>query len=344
MSITPRPITAASSTADDSAHERASENAPTSASDKTNTGGEPTSGQPLQPRPLSFWVKVLPFFTSAVFFISGLFAVFAPIPLLFLNLRSGRGLALAAVLTNGALVFYAGGVLSLCAYAVFVAVLALSLAEFLRAKKGVEVSAGLTLLSMLLLAGLMVGWFSHIHQVNPWVTVKAHVSSTVDYLSHNVPEGTFTDPAEVDDWKQSVVTEFPSAIAVFALIMVWVSLVAVLRGNPAGVREKLGIDLSYFKKWRSPSWLVWPTIVSGFFLIVDVPHVSDVSLNVFKFLMAIYTIHGLSILSFFFDLWNVRGAFRAIGYLISIFVMMPLLLSLGFFDLWFDFRAKFKTV
>jgi len=57
--------------------------------------------------------------------------------------------------------------------------------------------------------------------------------------------------------------------------------------------------------------------------------------------MAIYTIHGLSILSFFFDLWNVRGIFRAIGFLISVFVMMPLLLSLGFFDLWFDFRAKF---
>jgi hypothetical protein len=47
-------------------------------------------------------------------------------------------------------------------------------------------------------------------------------------------------------------------------------------------------------------------------------------------------------LSFFFDLWNIRGFFRAAGYLVSVFVMMPLLLSLGFFDLWFDFRAKFR--
>jgi hypothetical protein len=296
---------------------------------------------PLTPRKVPTWLRIVPFFISAVFFLSGVFAVFAPVPLLFLNLRNGRGWGLAAVITNGLLVFAAGGVVSLCAYAVFVAILALSLAEFLRAKNSVEASAGMTLLSMLLVASLMVAWFSHIHQVNPWTTLREHVSSMVDYLSHNVPEGTFNDATEVDDWKQSVLVEFPSAIAVFALVMVWVSLISALRGNPGGLREKLGIDISFFKKWRSPSWLVWPTILAGFFLIVDAGKVSDVSLNVFKFLMAIYTIHGLSCLSFFFDLWNVRGFFRAVGFLISIFVMMPLLLSLGFFDLWFDFRAKF---
>jgi hypothetical protein len=325
MAMTPNQVTASSAT-DESAQSRVT---------------EPTTGQPPAPRRVPFLIRIIPFFVSAIFFLSGVFAVFAPIPLLFLNLRSGRKWGLAAVLTNGALVFFAGGPVSLCVYAVFVAVLALSLAEFLRAKNSVETSAGMTLLSMLLLASLMVGWFSHIHHVNPWVTVKDHVASMVDYLSQNVPQGTFSDTAEVDDWKQNVLVEFPSAIAVFALVMVWASLVAVLRANPAQVREKLGIDISYFKKWRSPSWLVWPTIITGFFLIVDVGHVSEVSLNVFKFLMAIYTIHGLSILSFFFDLWNVRGFFRAVGFLISVFVMMPLLLSLGFFDLWLDFRAKF---
>jgi hypothetical protein len=330
MATSPNPVTASSQ----SDENRMTGQAP-------GTAG-PAMG-PIAPRKLPVWLRVVPFFISAVFFLSGVFAIFAPVPLLFLNLRSGRGWALAAVLTNCVLVFAAGGVVSLCAYAVFVAILALSLAEFLRAKNSVEMSAGMTLLSMLLLASMMVAWFSHIHHVNPWVTLREHVASAVDYLSQNVPQGTFNDAAEVDDWKQSVLVEFPSAIAVFALVMVWVSLVSALRGNPGGLREKLGIDISFFKKWRSPSWLVWPTILTGFFLIVDAGRVSDVSLNVFKFLMAIYTIHGLSILSFFFDLWNVRGFFRAVGFLISIFVMMPLLLSLGFFDLWFDFRAKFGT-
>jgi hypothetical protein len=330
MSTTQNPITA-STPVDESTGVRT-----------TESEGQPTSGRPLTPRRVPFWVRVAPFFISAVLFLSGVFAVFAPIPLLFLNLRSGRLLALLAVLTNCALVFFAGGSMSLSTYAVFVAILAISLPEFLRKRNSVEASAGLTLLSMFLLGGVLVGWFSHIHHVNPWSELKNHVSSFVDYLSQNVPQGTFNDPSEIDDWKQSVLIEFPSAIAVFALMMVWVSLVTVLRVNPSGVRDKLGLDSSFFKRWRSPSWLVWPTIVAGFFLIVDAGHASEAALNVFKFLMAIYTIHGLSILSSFFDLWNVRGIFRAIGFLISIFVMMPLLLSLGFFDLWFDFRAKFR--
>lgn len=304
--------------------------------------GQPGKQKTLLPRQVPAWVRVFPFFTSALFFLSGLFAVFAPIPLLILNLRSGRMLGLLAVLTNCAVVYYAGGSLSVCAYAVFVVVLSSALAELLRAKVSIETAATVTLVSMFLVGGAALGWFAHVHHVNAWDEVRTQISAAVDLLGKSAPQGAMTSPADVEDWKQGVLVEFPSALAVFALVMVWVNLVAVLRINPLGIREKLGLDISFLKKWRSPQWLVWPTIATGLFLVVDAGRVSEVSLNVFKFLMAIYTIQGLSILSFFFDLWNVRGFFRAAGYLVSIFVMMPLLLSLGFFDLWFDFRAKFS--
>lgn len=304
--------------------------------------GQPGKQKALFPRSAPVWTRVFPFFTSALFFLSGIFAVFAPIPLLILNLRSGRLLGLLAVLTNGALIYYAGGTVSLCAYVVFVTVLSVTLAELLRAKVSVEAAAVTTLFSMFLVGGALLGWFAHVHHVNAWNEVRSQVSAAVDLLGKNAPQGALSTPADVEDWKQGVLLEFPSALAVFALVMVWVNLVAVLRINPQGIREKLGLDLTFFKKWRSPQWLVWPTIATGLFLVIDAGRISEVSLNIFKFLMAIYTIQGLSILSFFFDLWNVRGFFRAAGYLVSIFVMMPLLLSLGFFDLWFDFRAKFS--
>jgi uncharacterized protein YybS (DUF2232 family) len=274
---------------------------------------------------------------------SGIFAVFAPIPLLFLNFRSGRAWAFFAILVNCAIVYFAGGSVSLAAYAVFVVALVAVLPELLRAKTSVEGAVGLTLVSMVIVAAVVLGWFAHVHHVNPLAEVRNQLSEAVDYLGKNAPQGTLSAPGEIDDWKQSVLVEFPSAIAVFALVMIWANLVVVLRLNPDGIREKMGLDVSYFKKWRSPAWLVWPTIATGVFLVIDAGRVSDVSLNIFKFLMAIYTIHGLSILSFFFDLWNVRGFLRTVGFLVSIFVMMPLLLSLGFFDLWFDFRAKFKA-
>ena len=147
---------------------------------------------------------------------------------------------------------------------------------------------------------------------------------------------------ELDQWKQDLLVEFPSAVGVFALVLVWVNTFILLRANPRGIREHLGLNASYMRLWKAPEWLIWPTILTGFFLLVEWGRASDVSLNIFKFLMAIYTIQGLSILSFFFDLWNVRGVFRIVGFVVGVFLMMPLVLSLGFFDLWFDFRAKFR--
>jgi hypothetical protein len=301
------------------------------------------SGLPDPKRVLApWWVRIVPFFLSAFFFLSALFAVFAPLPLLLLRFRSGRAWMWGAILTNSAIVGLAAGRISLAIYGVFVVALVLAMGGFIASRRSLERTAVLTLLMMALCGGLLVGWYSHLHHINPVQEVRQEISATVDYLQQSVSQGNVMNSADMDEWKQNLLLEFPSALAVFALVMIWTNLATLLRVNPGGIRERMGLDASFFKKWKSPDWLVWPTIVTGFFLIVDVGKVSSVSINVFRFLMAVYAIQGLSILSFIFDVWNVRGFFRALGFLAAIFLMMPLLLSLGFFDLWFDFRSKFR--
>ena len=89
--------------------------------------------------------------------------------------------------------------------------------------------------------------------------------------------------------------------------MLWVNLVG---DHPHGGGRRARAMVSTLPSSRTgarPEWLVWPTIATGFGLLVDLGPASDVAINVFKFLMAIYAIQGLSILSFFFDLWNVGG-------------------------------------
>lgn len=294
--------------------------------------------------PAPWWVRVVPFFLSAFFFLSAVFAIFAPLPLLLLRFRSGRMLSWLAVVTNAAIVGLAAGRLSLAIYAVFVAALALSMGEFVANRKSLEKTALLTLLTMALCGGVLISWYAHLHHVGPVVEFRQELHSMVDYLEQSVSQGNLVNSGDAEEWKQNLLIEFPSAIAVFALILVWANLATLLRANPGGVREKMGLDAGFLRNWKAPHWLVWPTIVTGFFLIVEVRVVSDISLNVFRFLMAVYAIQGLSILSFFFDVWNVRGIFRALGFLAAVFLMMPLLLSLGFFDLWFDFRSKFRQV
>jgi uncharacterized protein YybS (DUF2232 family) len=188
-------------------------------------------------------------------------------------------------------------------------------------------------------AGVIGLAYSQIHHLNPIHELTNQVSTFVNYLGQNP---SLVNPDDLDDWKRSLVVEFPSSMAIFAMVLIWANLVVVLRVNPNGIREKMGLDASFFKRWKAPEYLVWPTIVSGFFLVMNVGTVSDIALNVFKALMAVYVFQGLSIISYFFDLWKVRGLFRFIGYLVSLMLMMALVLSLGFFDLWFDFRNKFR--
>jgi general stress protein CsbA len=291
-----------------------------------------------------WWLRVVPFFLSAFFFLSAIFAVFAPLPLLLLRFRSGRKWGWVAIATNATIVGFAAGGSSCSIYVVFVGVLALAMGELIAARRSLEKTAVFTFLSMLVIGGAVIGWYSHIHHAHPIAEFRQELSATVDYLQASVAQSNSVSPADAEVWKQNLMIEFPSAIAVFALILIWANLSLLLRVNPAGIRECMGLDAGFVRSWKAPEWLVWPTIAAGVFLIVDAGLASHVSVNVFRFLMAIYAIQGLSILSFFFDVWNVRGVFRVLAFLASILLMMPLLLSLGFFDLWFDFRSKFRQV
>jgi hypothetical protein len=295
---------------------------------------------------VSLWLRVLPFFLSAFFFLSGVFAVFSPLPILSSHLKLGRSWAWLIALSNGAIVAIAGGQLSLLLYVVFVLTLSLSLPEMLKAKYSVEKSAILTLLMMALSGLLVVIGYSGYHHLSPLHEVKDQLIGFIDLLGQSMTSGAgvtgLLNSTEVDEWKRSLLIEFPSIIAVFALVLVWANLVLLLRANPSKLRESLNLRPSYFKEWKAPDQLVWATIGTGFFLVFNMGVISNVSLNLFKFIMAIYAIQGLSILTYFFDLWGIRGIFRVLGFSIAVFIMTPVVLSLGFFDLWFDFRSRFK--
>ena len=294
------------------------------------------------------WLKVVPFFLSAALFFSGFFSVFAPLPLLVVASRSRRPWAWLAIITNAALVWGLAGPFSSSLYLVLIGVLAVALPEFLKARFSLSKSVGLTLLSVLLAGAGALAVYAWIHHINPLVElrtqVEANLKSLVDSLSPEARTSWFgtEEDASFDDIRKTVMTELPSALGIVVLALVWTNLLLLLRLNPGRIRERIGVEVGFFRGWKTPEWLVWPAIVSGILLIFDLGPASVVALNLFKFLMAVYALQGLSILGFFFDVWKVRGFFRSVGYAISLLVMLPLLLSLGFFDLWFDFRSKLR--
>lgn len=303
-----------------------------------------SDGEVPSPR-VPLWVRIAPFFLSAFFYLSAFFAIFSPLPVLLLFFRSGRQWAWLALVTNLLIVAALTGLPSALIYLVFAGSLALTLAECLVRGKSLERTTVMGLVSIALLGvAIIVGYSLYFH-VHPLTEIRSSITEFVDFLGQSMSKdggNAVMDKAELEEWKKDLLFELPSAVGILSLILIWANLVILLRINPKRIRERLGLDPGFIQRWKAPEFLVWPTIVIGFFVLIDVGLVSDIARNLFKFLMAIYAIQGLSILSFLFDTWNVRGIFRLFGYIAVVFLMMPLLLSLGFFDLWFDFRRKFR--
>ncbi|NDG85508.1 MAG: DUF2232 domain-containing protein [Proteobacteria bacterium] len=66
-----------------------------------------------------------------------------------------------------------------------------------------------------------------------------------------------------------------------------------------------------------------------------------IGLNGFQLFMTLYTLQGFSILSFFFHRLEMHDFLKFLAYALLFFIALPLVVALGFFDLWFDFRRKF---
>src|SRR5262245_39545072 len=108
----------------------------------------PSIGRPRLPASTPWWVKLMPFFTSALFFVSAPFLLFAPLPVLFRLFKRGRRWAVLASWTSTAIVWAIAGRMSVAVYLSLIVVLSLALGEFLIRFKKPEKAVVFTLVSM----------------------------------------------------------------------------------------------------------------------------------------------------------------------------------------------------
>jgi len=294
-------------------------------------------------------MRIFPFILSAALFFSGFFTFFAPLPLLVAAFQPKKIWFFLTVASNTALVLFLGGFPVFAVYTVFILSLVLGITYCLSRRSSLEKTALIALVVMGVVGLAWIGAEARIHHVAPVTELKTQVDGLTSALLSSLPPDTKKgllgnmDPSE---WRKGFALELPSDIAIAGLFLIWANLLLLLRLNPSHLRERLGLEVGFFRKWKAPEWMVWPTIACGAFLLKDswggLPWPTHVALNGFRLLMAIYAIQGLSILAFAFETWHFRGIFRTLGYLVAALFMMPLVLSLGFFDLWFDFRGKLR--
>ncbi len=103
--------------------------------------------------------------------------------------------------------------------------------------------------------------------------------------------------------------------------------------------------LEHLREWKSPEPLVWGLIICGFALFVPGPAaVRVIAANLLLVISACYFAQGLAVIGFFFHKNNVPRFLRGLTYVLIVFqqIFTLLVVGLGLFDLWGDFRRLGK--
>jgi len=98
-----------------------------------------------------------------------------------------------------------------------------------------------------------------------------------------------------------------------------------------------GVNL---RLWRTPEGLIWLLIASGFGAFVPLHAVSQLAGNLFLIVLGCYFCQGLAIVSYYLERFHLPRGVRVAGYaLIAVqHIVAAIVLALGVFDLWGNFR------
>jgi uncharacterized protein YybS (DUF2232 family) len=135
----------------------------------------------------------------------------------------------------------------------------------------------------------------------------------------------------------------PALLLLSFAFIVLINLLYLRRRFPARRVEWFALD--HLREWKSPEALVWGLIVSGFALFVpDIGGLRVIALNVLVVIGAYYFAQGLAVIGFFFHKNNVPRFLRGVTYVLIVFqqIFTLLVVGLGLFDLWGDFRRLGK--
>ncbi len=170
--------------------------------------------------------------------------------------------------------------------------------------------------------------------------VRKNLEATVVlYEGMGVPTDTIHLIRDSLDGIQYVLVRILPALAVASVLFVtWASL---LLARPLLKRSNLFFpDFGRLNLWKSPEALVWVAIACGLILMIPDRTVKLLGINGLLILMTIYFFQGIAIISYYFERKKFPRILRIFLYSLIALQQIVLLVvvALGFFDMWINFR------
>jgi uncharacterized protein YybS (DUF2232 family) len=136
----------------------------------------------------------------------------------------------------------------------------------------------------------------------------------------------------------------PGLVFLSLVIVVLINVLFLCRRFPE--RRAEWLSNGNLREWKGPEYLVWGLIACGFALFAPGLEILKVlALNFLLVIGACYFAQGLAIIAFFFHKNKVPRFLRGLTYVLIIFqqILTLMVVGLGLFDLWGDFRRLGKN-
>ncbi|HDI59409.1 MAG TPA: DUF2232 domain-containing protein [Desulfobacteraceae bacterium] len=272
-------------------------------------------------------------------------AVFLPLPTLFYRIKAGRqtGAAIVAAATT-LFVALGGGLSPDVFFFIDLLVVGFLLGELFLQRLSVEQTVVATVLAALGVGILALLMAAGISGQGLGALVGGYVEQNLEttlalYQGMGMPEENIRLITEsLDRIRYVLVRLLPAMAATTILVVTWANLIM---GRALLVRRGLGApDFGPLNRWKAPEALVWAAIGAALLLLVPSLPLKLIGANGALVLMVVYFFQGIAIVSHFFHRKALPRPMRIFFYsLIAIQqILLLLVILLGFFDLWFNFR------
>lgn len=276
-----------------------------------------------------------------------LIGIFMPLPILFYAYKLGRmrgaGILVLSLSLVSVVLFFSG-------LDVNIVVLVLSgsfgliLSEIFRKNLSIERTVFYSVLAVSALGALFLVYHLLMRGENLMQMVESYIAEGIQesigvYAQLGISSDQLNEIRKNAPLIVRTIMELlPSLTVVVALSL---ALANVLAGRSILQRTGLpGPDFGDLNVWKIPDQMVWFVIAAGGLILVAHGEARIIGLNLLIIFLFFYLFQGFAVIGYFFRKKNVPIFFRAMAYFL-IFAqnfLFLIVMTLGFADIWMDFR------
>jgi uncharacterized protein YybS (DUF2232 family) len=272
-------------------------------------------------------------------------SLFIPLPILFYRSKLGRATgAIIPILTIIVIVAVLGGLSIDILFFVELLLLGFVLSELIERNLSIEKTMLYTCGSVIFIGIVGLFFYNNLSDKGFYALIAEYVSKNL-ILTLEIYENMGVSQESIhvisnslENIEYVLIRIIPALVVASTLFVSWTNL---LVAKP--ILKNHGFFYPSFgslKHWKAPEFLVWGIIGCGLLLLMPEKTFRFFGLNGLLILLTIYFFQGIAIVSFYFEKKKFPRMLRVFLYsLIALQqVVLILIIGLGFFDMWLNFR------